>query len=93
MIVGICSYVAINIVIGPLVLFGLANAVSPNAAFAAGAVTLGVVAFGGGAALIAQRRTWPKGIGLGLMIGWALTSIFTVGICTGLNPVMYGWAH
>ncbi len=28
---------------------------------------------------------------MGLMIGWALTSILTAGICTGLNPAMYTW--
>uniref|UniRef100_UPI001F1B6C61 hypothetical protein n=1 Tax=Mycobacterium avium TaxID=1764 RepID=UPI001F1B6C61 len=92
-IAGITIYMAINLVFGPLVLFGLANAISPKAAFLIGAVTLGAVAFGGGAALIARsrRQPWPKGIGMGLMIGWALTSILTAGICTGLNPAMYTW--
>jgi hypothetical protein len=88
-VAGAAIYVAINLALGPLVLFGLANVVRPQAAFATGAVLLGLIAFGGGAALIARRKPWPKGIGLGLMIGWAITSIVTVGICTGLNPVLY----
>jgi hypothetical protein len=48
-----------------------------------------VVAFGGGGLLVARGRPWAKGLGLGLMIGWALTSIFTLGICTGINPTIY----
>ena len=30
---------------------------------------------------------------MGLMIGWALTSIFTVGICTGINPMLHHLTH
>ena len=44
-----------------------------------------------------RRRSGPtgvtqplcEGLGLGLMIGWALTSLVTVGFCTGINPTMY----
>ncbi|ORB33433.1 hypothetical protein BST39_26410 [Mycobacterium paraseoulense] len=83
-------YVGINTVLGPLVLFGLANAVAPKIAFATGAVLLAMIAFGGGGGLLfAKRSAWARGIGMGLMIGWALTSILTVGICTGLNPMLY----
>lgn len=88
-VAGAAIYVAINLALGPFVLFGLANVVPPQAAFVTGAVLLGLIAFGGGATLIARRKPWPRGIGLGLMIGWAITSIVTVGICTGLNPVLY----
>ncbi|WP_084187695.1 hypothetical protein [Mycobacterium paraffinicum] len=89
-IAGIALYVGINVVVGPLVLFGLANTIAPKAAFATGAVMLGLIAFGGGGALLfVKGSAWARGIGMGLMIGWALSSIFTVGICTGLNPVLY----
>ena len=44
---------------------------------------------GGGAALLAVRNPHAKGVGLGLMIGWALTSLVTVGFCTGINPALY----
>ncbi|UCZ59140.1 hypothetical protein [Mycolicibacterium phocaicum] len=54
-----------------------------------GAALLALVAFGGGFALWKTGSPVPKGLGLGLMIGWALTSILTVGYCTGLNPTMY----
>lgn len=56
---------------------------------ALGAVALALVAFGGGFALWKTGNPASKGLGLGLMIGWALTSILTVGYCTGLNPTMY----
>ncbi|MGE2818244.1 hypothetical protein ACQI5H_24355 [Mycobacterium heidelbergense] len=94
-IVGVTVYVVINLLVGPMVLLGLANVISPKAAFVIGAIMLGSIAFGGGAALIARsrRRPWPKGIGMGLMIGWALTSVLTAGLCTGLNPVMYTWSR
>ena len=91
--VGAVVYVTINTVIGPWVLWGLANILTPNLAFGLSAVSLALVAFGAGSALVAQRSPSTKGFGLGLMIGWALTSILTLGICTGLNPVMYGWPH
>ena len=51
---------------------------------------LALIAFGGGGALLATRKPrGRRGMGMGLMIGWALTSIVTVGICTGLNPALY----
>jgi hypothetical protein len=89
-VAGIFLYLGINAIVGPMTLFGLANAISPKAAFAIGAIVLAVIAFvGGGALLVVKKTPWSRGIGMGLMIGWALTSIFTVGICTGLNPVLY----
>lgn len=54
-----------------------------------GAALLALVTFGAGFALWKSGNPVPKGLGLGLMIGWALTSILTVGFCTGLNPTMY----
>lgn len=53
------------------------------------AIALGVFGLGGGIALICVRRPWTKGLGLGLMIGWALWSLLTAGMCTGLNPSAY----
>jgi hypothetical protein len=87
---GAALYAGINAIVGPLVLFGLANAVSPKIAFATGAVVLALIAFaGGGALLFTKKSGWVRGVGMGLMIGWALTSVLTVGICTGLNPMLY----
>lgn len=67
------------------------HAPASTAAVAVGAVALVLIAFGGGAGLIALRKPWTKGMGMGmgLMIGWNLLSITTVGFCTGLNPEMY----
>ncbi|WP_206072323.1 hypothetical protein [Antrihabitans stalactiti] len=42
-----------------------------------------VVAFGGGGGLIAFKKPWTKGMGIGLMIGWALMSIL-VGFCVSI---------
>ena len=56
---------------------------------ATGAVVLALVALGGGGALLATSNTMGKGLGLGLMIGWAFLSLVSVGFCTGLNPEMY----
>lgn len=47
------------------------------------------VAFGVGTVLIRTGDRDKRGWGVGLMVGWALVSMFTVGICTGLNPVLY----
>ncbi|KAA1249155.1 hypothetical protein F0Q45_16725 [Mycobacterium simiae] len=89
-VVGAMIYVAINVVVGLMVVFGLAEAIRPNTAVIAGASALALIAFGAGGALVTVRDPWARGIGMGLMIGWALTSIVTVGYCTGLNPVLYG---
>lgn len=71
-------------------MFNTANSGHETVAVAIGAVAFALIAFGGGGVLIARGKSpYAKSIGLGLMIGWALTSILTVGFCTGLNPVMY----
>lgn len=62
---------------------------SDNVIFGVAAVGLVGVAFGVGGGLLATRNRHAKGLGLGLMIGWALTSLLTVGVCTGINPGMY----
>ncbi len=54
-----------------------------------GAVILLLVALAG--VLLAVRGTsyFVKGLGIGLAIGWALISILSAGICTGLDPYLY----
>ena len=86
-VVGVLLFGAINLVVG-LVIIVLASDYR-GAVVGVGAVILALIAFGGGAGLIALRRPWTKGLGIGLMIGWALLSITSVGFCTGLNPEMY----
>ncbi|WP_245672856.1 hypothetical protein [Aldersonia kunmingensis] len=54
-----------------------------------GAAGLALFAFGGGISLVLLRRPWAKGLGLGLMIGWALMTVVTAGFCTGVNPALY----
>ena len=91
--------VSVGAVIGGVFLFPVLNvgvgfitvmvADQQKVLLAFGAVLLARLAFGGGFALWRSGNPVPKGLGLGLMIGWALTSILTVGYCTGLNPAMY----
>ena len=83
-------YFAINLFVGFAVLAVAGSAGrSANAMLAGTAVMLVLIAFAGGAGLLASRNRYAKGLGLGLMIGWALTSLLTVGFCTGINPAMY----
>lgn len=91
--------VSVGAVIGGVFLFPVLNIVvgfitvmvadQQNVLLAFGAALLALIAFGGGFTLWKSGNPVPKGLGLGLMIGWALTSILTVGYCTGLNPAMY----
>ncbi|OPX12533.1 hypothetical protein [Mycobacterium sp. AT1] len=86
-VVGVMAFGAVNLLVGLVVLAIAAE--HGGAVVGVGAVILALIAFGGGAGLIALRRPWTKGLGIGLMIGWALLSITSVGFCTGLNPEMY----
>ncbi|MCV7236236.1 hypothetical protein BST20_17630 [Mycobacterium branderi] len=87
---GVFVYFVINFAVGVGVLnAGNGGHLSMGTAVGIGAAVLALISFGGGAALIARRKPSTKALGIGLMIGWALTSIITVGVCTGLNPAMY----
>lgn len=87
---GTLLYFAVNFVLAWVVLgVGSQFSVSSNTVFAIGAALFVVIAFGGGALLLRTTGPTGKGLGLGLMIGWALTSLFTVGICTAINPTLY----
>jgi hypothetical protein len=88
-VVGVFTYFAINLAVGLILVMLAIQTPASNVAVVAVAIGLGLFAFGGGGVLLAFRKPWAKGLGLGLMIGWALTSIFTVGICTGINPSIY----
>jgi U5 snRNP spliceosome subunit len=78
----------INVGVALLVLI-LGHQAEPNIAVGFGAAALVLIAFAGGFGLIGLRRPWTKGLGLGLMIGWALISVVSAGYCTGLNPELY----
>ncbi|MEV1239453.1 hypothetical protein [Nonomuraea sp. NPDC049750] len=62
---------------------------SSTVAIGVAAGFLAVVGIGAGILLVVLRKPWALGLGLGLMIGWALASIVSAGYCTGLNPGMY----
>lgn len=81
---GAFGYWVLNVVVGIIALSaGSAVAIGVGAGF------LAVVGLGAGIVLVVLRKPWTLGVGLGLMIGWALASIVTAGYCTGLNPGMY----
>jgi hypothetical protein len=94
---GIGVYSAVNTVLGFFIFFaalsqgntsgGSANSVALVGVGAAILVIVGLVA---GIGLLFVRKPWATGMGLGLMIGWALWSITTAGFCTGINPGLYG---
>lgn len=81
---GIFVFIVVNVMVG-----FVAVAVATPAAFAAAAIFLAVGALGGGVALLLLRKPWSKGLGMGLMLGWALVSIVSAGWCTGINPDLY----
>ena len=89
--VGPLIYIVANMVIGfmAFILASSSTSQASNVVMGVSAAVLALIAFGGGAGLLMLRSPHAKGIGLGLMIGWALTSVFTVGFCTGINPELY----
>ena len=84
---GIFLYFTLNLVVG-FAAIATADA-NGHASLIVGASALALIAFGGGGALLATKNATVKGLGLGLMIGWAVLSVISVGFCTGLNPEMY----
>jgi hypothetical protein len=87
---GLAIYSVINTVIGFFTfVLALDADGSANPYFIAGAVLLALAGLGAGIGLCFVRRPWARGLGLGLMIGWALWSILSAGLCTGLNPSLY----
>lgn len=87
-IAGVFAMALINVAVAFLVL-AIGQGAEATVAVGGGAAVLALIALGGGLGLIALRRPWSKGLGMGLMIGWALISVISAGYCTGLNPNMY----
>ncbi|WP_217708928.1 hypothetical protein [Nonomuraea rhodomycinica] len=81
---GAFGYWVVNVLLGLIVI-----RFDSRVAVGVGAAVLALGALGGGVLLVSRRKPWALGLGLGLMIGWALASIVTAGFCTGLNPNLY----
>ncbi|MBF8192145.1 hypothetical protein ITP53_41995 [Nonomuraea sp. K274] len=89
--VGLTLYSGLNIVIGFLIFVSSMDADHANTPYMiAGTAVLALIGLAAGIGLVLVRRSWTRGLGLGLMAGWALWSILSAGICTGLNPALYG---
>ncbi|WP_309234819.1 hypothetical protein [Nocardia sp. XZ_19_385] len=87
---GVSLFVALNVVVGFIAFAASYQGSSADTVpIAVAAVAAVLFAFGGGTALIMLRKPWSKGLGMGLMIGWALVTVCTVGFCTGVNPTLY----
>ncbi|ORB76684.1 hypothetical protein [Mycobacterium timonense] len=88
-IAGIGLYIAINVPVFIKMNQYTGTSEHRHTVMAIGAVALAVIALlGGGALLLAHNRS-TKAIGLGLIIGGALSSVLSAGYCTGLNPSDY----
>ncbi|ABK70266.1 hypothetical protein LI99_26730 [Mycolicibacterium smegmatis] len=92
-IIGPFIYAAINLVVGFMALIagGMLETQTSNSSIIFGVAALGLllIAFGGGTLLLRRNNPQARGLGIGLMIGWALMSVLTAGFCTGINPEMY----
>lgn len=89
--VAIYSVINVMVVFGVLMVAGSAmGGDKAGVVIGAAAAFLALVGLGVGVGLLLMRKPWSIGTGLGLMIGWALWSIVTAGLCTGLNPSLYG---
>ncbi len=86
---GIAVWMIFNAVVAFVAFVAADGATSSNSVLAGAALGLALGAFGGGGGLLLVRNKYARGLGLGLMIGWALMSLFTVGFCTGINPELY----
>ncbi|MFC5832572.1 hypothetical protein [Nonomuraea insulae] len=86
---GLALYSVLNVVVG-FVMFFAAMDTDSTPYLIIGAVVLALAGLGAGIGLCFVRKPWSRGLGLGLMIGWALWSILSAGLCTGLNPSLYG---
>ncbi|GGS79155.1 hypothetical protein ACFFV7_12810 [Nonomuraea spiralis] len=89
LVAGLFAYSAVNVIVFFAVLFAALDG-ADKALVIGAAVLLAVVGLGGGLGFGLVRRPWSRGLGLGLAIGWALWSMLSAGVCTGLNPSMYG---
>ncbi|MEU8321024.1 hypothetical protein AB0C33_21945 [Nonomuraea sp. NPDC048881] len=89
LVVGVFTYTVVNGIVGFFAFFSAINGTNKGVVIAA-AVLLALVGLGGGLGFGLVRKSWSRGLGLGLAIGWALWSMLTAGVCTGLNPSLYG---
>ncbi|SEG76745.1 hypothetical protein SAMN05444920_104412 [Nonomuraea solani] len=88
---GIALYSVLNTVIGFFTFVAATGQTGNTTPFViVGTALLALIGLGAGIGLLFVKQPWARGLGLGLMMGWALWSILSAGLCTGLNPALYG---
>ncbi|WP_327088348.1 hypothetical protein OIE66_39505 [Nonomuraea sp. NBC_01738] len=88
---GLAIYSFVNVVVGFFIFFAaMDNRGGGQSIVIVGAVILAIVGLALGIGLLFIRKPVTTGLGIGLMLGWALWSILSAGLCTGLNPGLYG---
>lgn len=87
---GLVAYSIVNAVLGILIFVSTLDQNGPNHPIIIScAIFLALLGLAAGAGLQFLRKPWATGLGLGFLIGWALWSILSAGICTGISPDLY----
>ncbi|MBT2226060.1 hypothetical protein [Nonomuraea sp. NEAU-A123] len=84
------AYSIVNAILGILIFISTLDQNGPNHPIIISCtIFLALLGLGAGAGLQFLRKPWATGLGLGFLIGWALWSILSAGICTGISPDLY----
>ncbi|MFD1541530.1 hypothetical protein [Nonomuraea guangzhouensis] len=87
---GLVAYSIVNAILGILIFISTLDQNGPNHPIIISCtIFLALLGLAAGAGLQFLRRPWATGLGLGFLIGWALWSILSAGICTGISPDLY----
>ena len=87
---GLIAYSIVNAILGILIFISTLDQNGPNHPIIISCtIFLALLGLVAGAGLQFLRKPWATGLGLGFLIGWALWSILSAGICTGISPDLY----
>lgn len=87
---GLVAYSIVNAILGILIFVSTLDENGPNyPVIISCTIFLALFGLGAGAGLQFLRKPWATGLGVGFLVGWALWSILSAGICTGISPDLY----
>ncbi|WP_433513920.1 hypothetical protein ACQP2T_61955 [Nonomuraea sp. CA-143628] len=87
---GLVAYSIVNAILGILIFVSTLDQNGTNYPIIISCtIFLALFGLGAGAGLQFLRKPWATGLGLGFLVGWALWSILSAGICTGISPDLY----